>query len=97
MATASAASLKIAFPPDGARVDLGLAGSGLAGPQPQASPLVLKAQGGVTPLTWLVNGVPLSRPEVRRQAVWLPDGSGFARVSVVDAKGATDTVVIRVE
>ena len=95
MAAASGVSLKIAFPPDGARVDLGLSGPRRA--RSRASPLVLKAQGGVTPLTWLVNGVPLSRPEVRRQAVWLPDGSGFARVSVIDAKGATDTVVIRVE
>ncbi len=92
IAAASGASLRIAFPPDGARVDLGL-----AGPQPQASPLVLKAQGGVTPLTWLVNGVPLSQREIRRQAVWMPDGSGFARVSVVDATGATDSVVVRVE
>jgi penicillin-binding protein 1C len=29
--------------------------------------------------------------------VWRPDGAGFARVSVIDAKGATDSVVVRLQ
>ncbi len=61
----------------------------------------MKALGGVPPLTWLVNGRPLPAQDalaaVRRQAAWTPDGSGFARVSVIDALGATDSVVVRVE
>jgi penicillin-binding protein 1C len=84
-------TLKIAFPPDGARVDLGLAqGVGDA-------MLSLKALGGAPPLTWFVNGAPIGEPDARRQAVWRPDGVGFARVSVIDAKGATDSVVVRLQ
>jgi penicillin-binding protein 1C len=92
MAAAANPSLKIAYPPDGARIDLGFTLK-----EPQPSPLVMKAQGGVPPLTWLVNGVPLGEREARRQASWTPDGSGFARVSVIDAHGATASVVVRVE
>lgn len=84
--------LKIVYPPDGARVDLGLS----AGAAP-ASDLALKAQGGVPPLTWIVNGAPVGQPALRRQSVWAPDGAGFARVSVIDAKGASDSVVVRLE
>ena len=63
----------------------------------EAAPLALKAAGGVPPLTWLVNGAPVTAPMLRRQSTWSPDGAGFARVSVMDAKGATDSVVVRIE
>ena len=33
----------------------------------------------------------------RRQSVWRPDGAGFARVSVIDAKGASDSILVRLE
>ncbi|MHB2166409.1 penicillin-binding protein 1C [Alsobacter sp. R-9] len=93
-ASLAAPALRIAFPPDGARVDLGLAAAA-------AAPLAMKALGGVPPLTWLVNGRPLAAADpvaaARRQALWTPDGAGFARVSVVDALGATDSVTVRVE
>ncbi|HLJ69903.1 MAG TPA: penicillin-binding transpeptidase domain-containing protein, partial [Roseiarcus sp.] len=84
-------ALKIAFPPDGARVDLGLKEGA------SDSHLALKALGGAPPLTWFVNGAPISTPEARRQTAWRPDGAGFARISVIDAKGATDSVVVRLE
>jgi penicillin-binding protein 1C len=91
MASTAIPALKIAFPPDGARVDLGLAqGVGDA-------VLSLKALGGAPPLTWFVNGSPIGEPDSRRQAGWRPDGAGFARVSVIDAKGATDSVVVRLQ
>jgi penicillin-binding protein 1C len=90
LASANAPALRIAFPPNGARVDLGLG-------RLEASSLALKAQGGVPPLTWIVNGAPLGTPDLRRQANWAPDGAGFARVSVIDARGATDSVTVRVE
>ncbi|MBV8848687.1 MAG: penicillin-binding protein 1C [Methylobacteriaceae bacterium] len=90
LASANSAPLRIAFPPNGARVDLGLTRS-------DASALALKAQGGVPPLTWIVNGAPLGAPDLRRQANWAADGAGFAQVSVIDAKGATDSVTVRVE
>ncbi len=91
-AAAATAPLKIAYPPDGARVDLGLT----KGSEPSAA-LALKAQGGVPPLTWIINGTPLGEADLRRQSAWTPDGAGFARVSVIDAKGASDSVLVRLE
>ncbi|WP_375453418.1 penicillin-binding protein 1C [uncultured Methylobacterium sp.] len=84
------APLKIAYPPDGARIDLGLSEEG---PRPG---LALKALGGVPPLTWMVGGQPVA-DSARRQSEWLPDGAGFARISVLDATGASDSVVVRIE
>ncbi|WP_175492499.1 penicillin-binding protein 1C [Methylocapsa palsarum] len=86
------APLKIVFPPDGARVDLGL-----SRPASGDARLALKAEGGVPPLTWIVNGAPLGQPDPRRQTSWIPDGAGFARVSIIDAAGATDSVLVRLE
>ncbi len=90
VAATAVAPLRIAYPPDGARVDLGII-------QGQISELALKAQGGALPLTWMINGAPLGAPDARRQTTWTPDGAGFARVSVMDAKGAIDSVVVRLE
>jgi penicillin-binding protein 1C len=59
--------------------------------------LTAQAAGGAPPLTWLVNGAPVGGPELRRQASWRPDGAGFARISVMDASGATDSVTVRIE
>ena len=83
------APLAIAFPPDGARIDLTDAGTDAA--------LALKALGGIPPFTWLVDGVPVATLEVRRQSLWENPGRGFARLSVIDAKGATATAMVRVE
>jgi penicillin-binding protein 1C len=85
----AAQPLKIAYPPDGARIDLGL-GEG------QAAGLALKALGGVPPLTWMVNSLPVE-VSARRQSEWRPDGAGFARISVLDAAGGSDSVVVRIE
>jgi penicillin-binding protein 1C len=90
-AAAAIAPLKIAYPPDGARVDLGLTKGDAS------TALALKAQGGVPPLTWIINGTPLGAADLRRQSAWTPDGAGFARVSVIDAKGASDSVLVRLE
>lgn len=49
------------------------------------------------PFTWMANGVPIGERELRRQSFWKPDGAGFARISVMDATGASDSIVIRVE
>ncbi|WP_245424108.1 penicillin-binding protein 1C [Methylovirgula sp. 4M-Z18] len=82
--------LKIAFPPDGARLDL--ASSGEAFDQ-----LVLKAEGGVVPLTWLIDGKPLQIADLRREASFTPEGRGFTTIMVMDATGATDSVTIRMQ
>lgn len=86
------APLKIAFPLEGSRVDLGFA----AKPNERSS-LVLKASGGVPPLTWMVDGAPVETGTLRREASWQPEGAGFVRLSVIDARGATDSVVVRLE
>jgi penicillin-binding protein 1C len=91
MAATETAALKIAFPPDGALIDLGL-NEGASD-----HPLALKALGGAPPFTWFVNGEPVAEPDLRRQSAWRPDGAGFARVSVTDAKGASDAVTVRLE
>jgi penicillin-binding protein 1C len=89
-ANAASASLKIAYPPDGARIDLGLT-------EGTRARLSLKALGGALPLRWFVNGAPIAVDDLRRQSAWIPDGAGFARVSVVDAAGAVDSVRVRLE
>jgi penicillin-binding protein 1C len=91
--------LKIAFPPDGARIDLGLLRQVAAGEE--RPELALKAQGGAPPLTWMINGAPLKEAanaqNQRHEARWTPDGAGFARVSVIDANGAGASVTVRLE
>ncbi len=91
MAATETPALKIAFPPDGALIDLGLKGGD------RGSRLALKALGGAPPFTWFVNGEPVAEADLRRQSAWKPDGAGFARVSVIDGKGASDAVVVRLE
>nr|WP_312896990.1 penicillin-binding protein 1C [Microvirga soli] len=86
------APLKIAFPLDGSRVDLGL-----SHPSDERGSLVLKVSGGVPPLTWMVDGAPVEISTLRREAFWQPEGAGFVRLSVIDARGATDSVVVRLE
>lgn len=86
------AQLKIAFPLDGSRVDLGFSSR-----SEEHGSLVLKASGGVPPLTWMVDGAPVETGTLRREASWQPEGAGFVRLSVIDARGATDSVVVRLE
>lgn len=80
-------ALRIAFPPDGAVVDL--AGSDRA--------LSVKALGGTAPLTWLIDGAPVAQGVLRRDATLPAAGAGFARVSVIDASGASDSVMVRLQ
>lgn len=88
--------LKIAYPPDGSRVDLGL--SGQSGPDNAiGTQLALKVEGGSAPFRWIINGAPAGPARLRRQATWRPDGPGFARVSVIDSKGNSSSVRVRLE
>lgn len=81
---------RIVFPPEGARVDLGAAGE-------EATPLVLKLQGGRAPFRWLANGRPLSEPARTRTATWQPDGAGQSTLTVIDAAGRAASVRVFVE
>ena len=76
----------ISFPPDRSELDVA---------EREAEPLVLKAEGGALPLTWLVDGNPVSTDPFRREATWQPDGRGFARLTVIDARGRADRVTVR--
>jgi penicillin-binding protein 1C len=78
----------IAFPPDGARIDL--AGD-------NAPALSLKVNGGTPPFTWLADGVPVAQDEFRRDSFWEAPPKGFAKLSVIDAKGKSASARIRVE
>ncbi len=59
--------------------------------------LALKVNGGTAPFTWLIDGVPVIAAEPRRDAFWEGAGRGFARLSVIDARGASATARIRIE
>jgi penicillin-binding protein 1C len=83
-----AESPRIMFPPDGARLEL--AGG------PALGPVAVKIAGGAMPLTILVNGVPVPA-KGRRQLTFVPDGPGFVRLTVMDARGAADSVMVRVQ
>lgn len=88
---AGAEPLRIMFPPDGARLELMADGSG------NLDPLALKISGGAAPLTVLINGVPLGSAGARRTVFFAPDGPGFVRLTVIDAKGATASVMVRLQ
>ena len=82
--------LRIMFPPNGARLELAMADA-------KPEPVALKITGGVAPLTVLVNGVPLADTAARRTLFFEPDGPGFVRLTVMDARGTTDSVVVRLQ
>jgi penicillin-binding protein 1C len=81
---------RIAFPPHGATV-------ALEDPK-KPRPLPLKAQGGRAPLRWVINGLPLEDQSMLGTDIWwTPEGEGFARITVVDADGRSDTAQIRLK
>jgi penicillin-binding protein 1C len=88
-AVAAADPPRIMFPPNGARLELA------GGDKPD--PLALKVQGGVAPLTVLMNGAPVGSPSRRRTLLVAPDGRGFMRLTVMDARGGSDSVTVRVQ
>jgi penicillin-binding protein 1C len=83
--------LRIMFPPNGARLELA------SGDDGKAEPIALKVAGGSGPLTVLVNGLPLTAAPGRRTLFFEPEGPGFVRLTVMDAKGATDSVQVRLQ
>jgi penicillin-binding protein 1C len=48
-------------------------------------------------MTMLVNGMSVAEIDGRRQRLIDPPGPGFARLTVIDATGAPDTIVIRIQ
>jgi penicillin-binding protein 1C len=74
----------IAFPPNGTVVPLPVVAT-------KEHTIVLKADGGKAPLTWLVNGELLGNFDRFQPVLYTPDGEGLARITVVDAQGRSDT------
>ena len=82
-------ALRIQFPLDGSRIDVTSSDTADAVP--------VKVAGGTLPMTMLVNGVAVGSLEDRRQQLVKPPGPGFVRLTVMDASGAADTVVVRIQ
>jgi penicillin-binding protein 1C len=81
---AAADAPAVAFPPDGAEVELLAAG------------LKVKVTGGTAPFTWLADGVPVVVGLDAREAMLAMPGAGFVTLSVIDAEGRSDRVQVRV-
>jgi penicillin-binding protein 1C len=75
----------IAFPPDRSEVEVGADGG----------TLVVRAENGTLPLTWLVDGRPVATAPHQREAQITAE-PGFLRVTVIDAVGRVDRVSVRV-
>ncbi len=82
---------QIVFPPQGAKVALGLKEG------EDAMPLFVKMQGGKAPFRWLANGKPVFEKIMRRQVQWQPDSAGFSTLTVLDAVGRVARVQVFVE
>jgi penicillin-binding protein 1C len=81
----------IQFPLNGSRIDA----AGSDGTALSAMPV--KVAGGVLPMTMLVNGISVGEIDGRRHRLVDPPGPGFTRLTVIDATGAADTVVVRIQ
>ena len=81
----------IQFPLNGSRIDVTNSGDA------QFSGMPVKVAGGVLPMTMLVNGAAVGEIDSRRQRLVDSPGPGFARLTVIDATGAADTVVVRIQ
>ncbi len=87
---AMAPKVQIVFPPNGASLEL----SGIDG---KLDPIAVKVAGGTPPLNVLANGLPLPARKSARTLFYDPDGPGFVRLTVTDATGAADSVVVRLQ
>jgi penicillin-binding protein 1C len=89
--TGSDQAPRIQFPLNGSRIDVDRSNDG------QFAAIPVKVAGGILPMTVLVNGASAGEIDGRRQRLVDPPGPGFARLTVIDATGAADTVVIRIQ
>ncbi|CAN5270145.1 penicillin-binding protein 1C [soil metagenome] len=89
--TGSEQALRIQFPLNGSRIDA------YGGGDASQSAMPVRVAGGVLPLTMMVNGIAVGHIDSRRQKLVDPPGPGFVRLTVMDATGAADTVVVRIQ
>jgi penicillin-binding protein 1C len=59
--------------------------------------VALKIAGGKAPWTVLVDGIPLGGSANRNTVLWSPPGPGFVRLTVTDARGAAESIVVRIQ
>lgn len=74
----------VAFPPDGAEVELLSAG------------LKVRVAGGTAPFTWMVDGTPVAVALRDRETLLALPGTGFVTLSVIDATGRSARAQVRV-
>ncbi len=74
----------VAFPPNGAEVELLPAG------------LMVRVRGGTAPFTWLADGVPVIVALNARETMLALPGQGFVTLSVIDAEGRSARAKVRV-
>ena len=74
---------KVAFPPQGAEVDL----------LPEG--LLVRVSGGTAPFTWLADGMPVALALQQSEVMISPPGRGFVTLSVIDAAGRSARVTVR--
>jgi penicillin-binding protein 1C len=79
---------EIAFPPDGARLEVGL---------DQGGTLALKVRHGAPPFTWLADGALIGQEPYARTLTWAPPGPGYAVLSVIDGRGRASRVRVYLE
>jgi penicillin-binding protein 1C len=84
--------LKIVFPLNGAQLALER-----DDPSSAPQPIAIKTNGGNAPYRFLVDGLPVGDADFRNATFWQPEGPGFVRLTVIDALGATDSVVVRLQ
>jgi penicillin-binding protein 1C len=72
---------EIAFPPNGAELDLGLSETRLH------AELVLKLKSGAPPFSWIINGEAILPARYEREMRWPIESGGFMSVSVIDSLG----------
>jgi len=82
--------VKILFPPNGASLDVVAEGR-------NPDPIAMKIAGGTPPLNILMNGMPVGSQRRGGTFFFAPDGPGFVRLTVTDAMGAADSVVVRLQ
>ncbi|MDZ4135868.1 MAG: penicillin-binding protein 1C [Paracoccaceae bacterium] len=73
----------VAFPPDGAEVEV----------MPEG--VLLRVRGGIGPFTWLADGVPVAVAGQARAVVVPLPGPGFVTLSVIDGKGQSARAKVR--
>ncbi|MCK7576276.1 MAG: penicillin-binding transpeptidase domain-containing protein [Chromatiales bacterium] len=88
--TASATALEIAYPPPGARIDLGFGAS-------STESLVLRVRGGTPPFTWFADSGPIAREPFSRTTRWTPTGPGYVTLVVVDGRGESARARVRLD